>query len=175
MVGFSHSKRNIYYNFCVPKYTANRFQKPVWPYFYYWPRHLTLKMFVIFLCPPKSPEYFWLFIFQEDVIDSSWGISICSLVPAATLQLSLYRRWETCGGEGKRVPFPQARGEDGILSSLVLRRHLLRYSPSAAHCHLHSHTCLLLVTPTERHQCQPSPSGFLNLFFFFFFCLVYLS
>lgn len=174
MAGFSHSKNNIYYNFCLPKYTANHFQKPIRPYFYYWPRHLTLKIFVLFLCPSKSPRYFWHFIFQEDMIDAALGISTCSLVPLATLQLSPYTRWGTCGGEGKRGPFPWAWGEDAIPSSPVPRRHVLPHSPPLQPCitarcsagPLRSHTYLVQATPMESHQWQPSPSGFLNLFLY---------
>lgn len=99
------------------------------------------------------------------------GISTCSLVPLAALQLSPYTQWGTLGGEGKRVPFPWARGEDTIPISPEPRGHLLRHQPLgiAARCSagpLRSHACLVQATPAESHQWQPSPSGFLNLSLF---------
>lgn len=87
--------------------------------FYYWPSHLSLKMFFIFLHPPKSLEYFWHFIFQEDMIDAMLGVSTCGLALLAALWLSPYTWWGTCDGQGKRVLFPWPCVEDAILSSSV--------------------------------------------------------
>ena len=116
----------MYYSFCVSKYTANHFQKPTRPDFSYWPNHLTLKMFVMSLCPPESPKYFWPFIFQEDIVDAKLGISTCSLVPLAALGLFPYTRWGRCGEEGRWVPFARAWGGQVTIQSYRLPpRHLL--------------------------------------------------
>lgn len=164
MVGFSHLKSNIYDNFCVPKYTANHFQKPIRPYFYCWPSHLTPKMFVIFLCPPKSPKYFWRFIFQEDVIDATSGnFHLQPRTFSCFAAFPLYPTGDTWWGRktspvplgtGGRTSSPSPRSPAGISCGI---------SPSAA---LRSHACLVQATPVESHQWRPSPSGFLNLSLF---------
>lgn len=125
-----------------------------------------LKMIFIFLCPPKSLEYFWHFIFKEDEIDAMSGISTCGLGLLAALWFSPYTWWGTCDGEGKWVLFPWVYGEDAIWAPAGKSSSSL-------------HSCLLLVqsfwhplaTPKETHQWQPLPSGFPNLSFY----LVYLS
>lgn len=171
MVGFSHSKSNTYDNFCVPKYTANHFQKPMRPYFYCWPSHLTPEMFVIFLCPPKSPKYFWHFIFQEDVIDATSGnFHLQPRTFSCFAAFPLYPVGDTWRGR-KRSPVPLVMG-GGRHPHLpgAPRASLAGSAPRqpciAARCSagpLRSHACLVQATPAESRQWRPSPSGFLNL------------
>lgn len=131
MVGFSHSKNNIYYNsVCLSKlkiilrslYGLISITDQV--------TYLALKMFVIFLCPPKRPKYFLHFIFWEDVIGMMLGISTCSIAPLAAMQLSSCTPWGTCAGSRKWVcSLGYRAGEDAVLRFWYPCRYLLWHRP----------------------------------------------
>lgn len=142
-VEFSHSKGDICYDFFVPESTASNFQKLLWSYFYYWPSHLQLKMFFIFLCLPKSLEYFWHFIFQEDMVDAMLGISTCSLALLAALWLFPYTWWGTCDEEMSPVPLGMWGGCHPELLS-ALQANLL-------------HPCIPVCIPASLSAACPVP------------------